>query len=426
MFCVIVLHLCYKRVTKRKTMKKAVAVIYLDELRPKKDGKCSVKVKVTYNRKRKYFATGINLTPDEFEKIMYAKRRTKKQKDLFTKLNYFENKADAIIDKLPVFTFTEFEHHFFEQRDVTNSVSFAFDKYIDQLKNEKRVGTASSYECAKNSLSSFNKSLTFAEVTAELLKKYENWMLQNGKSLTTVGIYIRSLRAVYNDQRIDRSIYPFGEGKGQYKIPRGQNKKKALTISEIGKIYSYPTEQGTTKDRAKDYWVFLYLSNGMNVKDFCLLKWENIEGEFLTFQRAKTKRSNKEQKTIKVALKAETKAIIQKWGQPSLSKQAYIFPHLQEGMTAEREREVYQQLTKLINKYIKQIANEVGINKPVTSYYARHSFATVLKRSGAKVEMISELLGHSSVGITESYLDSFEDEQIQKETDALTIGFKTA
>jgi site-specific recombinase XerD len=95
-------------------------------------------------------------------------------------------------------------------------------------------------------------------------------------------------------------------------------------------------------------------------------------------------------------------------------------------MSEVQRRSTYQGLTKIINKYVKQIAKEVEINKDVTTYYARHSFAAVLKRSGAKIEMISELLGHSSVNVTESYLDSFEKEHIQKETDVLTTGFKKA
>jgi integrase len=162
----------------------------------------------------------------------------------------------------------------------------------------------------------------------------------------------------------------------------------------------------------------------LNVKDFFLLKWGNIEEQMLTYKRAKTQRSNKESKFITVALKPETWEIIKKWGQPSISKDAYIFPHLQKGMTAEKERRTYQQLTELINKNMKKVCTDLKINKNVTTYFARHSFATVLKRSGAKIEMISELLGHSSVDVTENYLDSFEKEQIQKETDVLTIGFK--
>ena len=157
-----------------------------------------------------------------------------------------------------------------------------------------------------------------------------------------------------------------------------------------------------------------------------MLKWSNIDGQMLNYNRAKTQRSRKESRLISVALKPETMDIIKKWGQPSISKDAYIFPHLKPKMGAEGERAIYQQLTKTINKYMKRISSELNLDKEVTTYFARHSFATVLKRSGAKIEMISELLGHSSVDITENYLDSFEREQIQKETDVLTAGFRIA
>lgn len=407
-------------------MKKATRTIYLDELRPKRNGKCSVKIRVTYNRQRKYYSTGVELTPDEYNKIMFGKRRTKEQSECYTELSTFETKAQEAIDSLPIFTFDNFEKGYSEFRDITNSVSFAFDECIEQLKSEARIGTAISYQCAKNSFDNYKKDLTFAEISNTFLKSYEKWMLENGKSKTTVGIYVRSLRAIYNLQSINKSIYPFGEGAGKYKIPTGRNTKKALAFDEIGLIYNYEAPDDSTMQMAKDYWLFLYLSNGMNVKDFCLLKWKNIEGDILTYERAKTQRSNKETKRIQVALKPETWAIIKKWGNPSLSKEAFIFPYLKTGMTPTQERATYQQLTKIINKYMKRISIELGLNKNVTTYFARHSFATILKRSGAKTEMISELLGHSNVGITENYLDSFEKEQIQEQTDVLTSPFKKA
>jgi len=404
-------------------MKLAEASVYLDELRPIKTGESSLKIKISYNRKRKYFSTGIYLFKDEYEQIFYGKRKTPTQKEVFLKAQYLINKADDIIKNLPVFTFNTFEEHFLEERNVQNDVSFAFDKYIKQLKIEGRIGTASSYECAKNSLYQFNKNLTFADLTPNELKKYELWMIKNNKSLTTIGIYLRSLRTIYNLQNIDKSLYPFGEAKNKYSIPHSRNIKKALTIDEVAKIFQYETVSGSVKEMAKDYWIFLYLCNGMNVKDFCLLKWENIDNDILTYTREKTKRSRKDSKPIIISLKPETFDIIKKWGQPSISKNTYIFPHLTNDLTAEREQAIYKQLTKQINKYVNLICKEIGINKNVTTYFARHSFATVLKRSGAKIEMISELLGHSSVDVTESYLDSFEKDQIQKETDHLTTGF---
>lgn len=407
-------------------MKKATVDIYFDEKRPKINGQCSVKIKITFNRKRKYYSTDIDLIPDEFSKVMENKRRTSEQKVLYSKIIHYSDKAQKVIDGLTIFTFDSFEEGYFEQRNIQNSVSFAFDKYIKQLKIESRIGTAVSYECARNSIEGFKKGLTFADITPTFLRKYENSMLQSGKSITTVGIYLRSLRAIFNLQNIDISIYPFGKGKNKYSIPTGKNIKKALTVEEIARIYQFETIPNTNMAMAKDYWLFLYLCNGMNVKDFCLLKWSDIDGEMLTYQRAKTKRSQKESKRISVALKPETWDIIKKWGRPSISKDAFIFPHLKPGMTAEKERAAYQQLTKVINKYMKQLVSELKINKNVTTYFARHSFATVLKRSGKSIEMISELLGHSSVDVTEGYLDSFEKEQIQEQTNVLTAGFKKA
>lgn len=404
-------------------MKTANTEIYLDKGRPKKCGKSSVKIKVTYNRKRKYFSTGIDMLPDDFDKVFYAKRKTQEQKEIKSKIEYFEKKAVEVINILKVFSFDAFENQFLDNRNSTDSVKTAFDEYIKNLKFEDRIGTAVSYECARNSIEDFKKNLTFAEVTPKLLTKYEKWMIGKGNSITTVGIYLRSLRAVYNLQSIDKSVYPFGVGKSKYTIPSSKNIKKALTVREIGMIYNYEAERNSTKEMAKDYWLFLYLCNGMNVKDFCLLKWENITENILSYKRAKTTRSQKESKKISVALKPESIEIMKKWGQPSLNKKAYIFPHIDSKMDAEKKMATYKNLVKLINKYLKQIAIEVGINK-VTTYYARHSFATVLKRSGAKYEMISELLGHSSVSVTESYLDSFENEHIQKETDILTLAFK--
>lgn len=164
----------------------------------------------------------------------------------------------------------------------------------------------------------------------------------------------------------------------------------------------------------------------MNVKDFCLLKWSNISDNIIRYSRAKTKRSQKKQKEITVALKPQSLEIIRKWGQPSINKDAFIFPHLNDKMNEVQKRATHQQLTKIINKYVNQVAKDVGINKKVTTYFARHSFATILKRSGANISMISDLLGHSDVSVTESYLGQFEDDKIQEQTDVLTTAFEKA
>ena len=109
------------------------------------------------------------------------------------------------------------------------------------MREGERIGTASSYECARNSLNNFAEELKFADKTPDLLCKYEKWMLKKDKSVTPVGIYIRSLRTLFNnaidDGLINKEYYPFGKKK--YEIPTSNNIKKALNLKDIGSIFHY-------------------------------------------------------------------------------------------------------------------------------------------------------------------------------------------
>jgi integrase len=308
--------------------------------------------------------------------------------------------------------------------EAADSIKAGFERHIQELKIQKQIGTAVSYETALKSIEGFKAGLRYADITVTFLKRYEAAMLEAGKKSTTVGFYLRSLRTIMNKADIDRKLYPFGTGKNKYTIPTGCNIKKALTLDEISRIYYYETEARTTKAMAKDYWIFSYLCNGLNVKDLCLLKWKNIEGDSLQYERAKTSRTKREKKPIEVSLKPEAKAIISRWGQPAINPEAYIFPHLNKSMTAERERDVIKQLTKNINKYMKLIAAELKINREVTTYFARHSYSTVMRNSGASTSYISQALGHSNEKVTQNYLAGFEQEAIHKATEALTAFVK--
>ena len=246
-------------------------------------------------------------------------------------------------------------------------------------------------------------------------------MLEKGRSITTVGIYLRTLRAVFNEaiyrKLISAEYYPFS--KRRYLMPTGKNVKKALPLAEIGKIFHY--EPKTDQEaKAKAFWLFSYFANGMNMTDVANLKFKNISGEFINFERAKTIRSMRSNpKVISAYITDELKAIIKKWGNWDTSKDNYIFPILSVGLTSSQQRERIKDFIWRVNKALKSIAEDLGIDKSLTTYTARHSFSTVLKRSGASIEFISESLGHSSVKTTSYYLDSFEDDRKKEYARAL-------
>ncbi len=250
-------------------------------------------------------------------------------------------------------------------------------------------------------------------------------MLQDGNSLTTVGIYIRPLRALFNQAIRDGIIapesYPFG--KGRYQIPAGRNVKKALSLNDIEKIFKHPVQEGSTEQWARDLWVFSYLCNGINVKDIARLRYHNIGNEVIEFVRAKTEHTTRKNlKPVLAVLTSEIKTIINRWGQKPATPHRYVFSILPEEVTAKRERALIQQATKTINLYCRRIAEAAGITQDITTYTARHSFASVLKRSGVSTEFISESLGHSDLKTTENYLAAF-DESVKKEHAAKLTAF---
>ncbi|HUZ57734.1 MAG TPA: hypothetical protein VMU83_03025, partial [Hanamia sp.] len=97
---------------------------------------------------------------------------------------------------------------------------------------------------------------------------------------------------------------------------------------------------GSVNDMCRDYWIFIYLCNGLNVKDLCLLTYKNIQDDFIVFNRAKTIRSRRSNtEPIRIALKDDSKRIIAKWGQHELSQDTYVFPHLKPAMTPQKQRD---------------------------------------------------------------------------------------
>lgn len=390
--------------------------IILDKRVQRKDGTFAVKLRITFNREQKYFPLGQHLLEEDWDKTQSLKARAEhKEMQLF--FNKVEQKAQDIIKDLDPFTFTAFDKAFNNKTDKAKDVFSYLESYMEQLDKEGRSGTASSYKCAYNSFKSFinskkRKYLPFGEITPEWLQSYENWMITSGKSLTSTGIYLRSLRTIINmaieDGIFSQEFYPFGKRK--YTIPAGRNVKKALTIQEIKAIVNFETKT-SAEQKAKDIWMLSYLCNGANMKDLAQLRWSDLDSKRIVFVRAKTARTTKsDTKPIVVMRMLEIDTIISKWGIPSNDKNDYIFGVISKKDNPNTQLMRVRQFIKNTNTYMKRIGEKLNLELKLTTYSARHSFATVLKRSGAPIEFISESLGHKDLKTTESYLDSFEED----------------
>lgn len=384
---------------------------FLDASRPNSDGKCLVKLNVYHKPDKKRYGTGVHLTKQEWEKLNSSNLKNEHLKEVKESLNAAYGRATKIIKELTPFSFIRFEELFFEKvtQNQTRNLTYWFEKYIQELKENGQIGTANSYNTTINSLNEFKKGLSLQDITPNLLKSYEKHLLDKNKSVSTVGIYLRQLRSILNQAiaagALSADLYPFRK----YEIPSGRNVKKALSESEIKKLLNHkPVKKDLEK--ALDFWLFSYLCNGMNFADIIELKPENISNNILQFVRQKTKRTKKKDlRPITVGLNQRAIQIIKKWKNTDPSN-PYLFPILEPNLNPVTAKHRCKRFIKWVNKRMEIIAGDLEINQKIGTYAARHSFSTVLKRKGVSTEFIKESLGHSSAVTTENYLDSFTDD----------------
>jgi integrase/recombinase XerD len=202
-------------------IKYAVAQIWIGNRCKCNDGKYIVQIRVTYNRKQKYYSTGVKIDKSTFDKVMFGLKKLSSEKETFNLLSAFLNKAEECIKKIEYFNFENFVNVYSQKRSAT--LEDAYKTYIAELTANNQTGSASNYSCSIKSLLSFKKDLNFDDIDVPFLKKYQQFMLQNGKSITTVGFYLRPLQCILNrainNQKITLNQNPFGKGK--YSIPKG-------------------------------------------------------------------------------------------------------------------------------------------------------------------------------------------------------------
>lgn len=394
---------------------------YIEKTKPNTEGKCPIKMVLYYSPNKKRYATNCSVTINEWEKINGSNLKDAELKKIKINLETRRIKAEKVIEKLQPFSFVAFEEMYFGNVPTSKntSLNFWFNNYIENLKSNGNIGTAISYKTTINSINQFKKNLHLQDITPNFLNEYEKHLTDNGKSTSTVGIYMRQLRAIIN-KAIDEGLllqekYPFKK----YEIPSGQNIKKALSNDDLKKLLDYKPKK-KDEEKALDFWIFSYLCSGINFADIIELRPSNISGNHLAFIRAKTKNTKKKDlRPIKVGLNPRALQIINKWKNKDADN-PYLFPILEPNLPALTIKHRCQRFIKWVNKRMEIIRLDLGIEQKIGTYAARHSFSTTLKRKGVSTEFISESLGHSSVLITANYLDSFTDETKLEFTNLLT------
>ena len=369
-------------------------------------------IRVCKDRKMKYQSLGISILPKYWD--FKANKPTSKcpNKEYIERL--IAEKVKVYTDKVIEFKSQEKEFTATSLMEKVNkpvkrkTVQEVFNQYIQELESANRLRYADMYKCTMHSLIKFNKHLDipFSDMDTIWLKRYEVWLQSQGLAINTLGTRFRHLRVIYNfaiEEKIVKSeYYPFNS----FKVSKlsQTTAKRSIQKDEILSVLNY---QGQTplECLAIDLFTFSYLAAGINFGDIARLTKDNILENRLIYIRKKT------QKQIKVSLQEQAIKLIQKYSMPD---NPYLFPILSSFHKTEQQKvnRIHKIIAK-VNKSLKEIGERLNIPIDLTTYVARHSFATVLKRSGVNTSLICEALGHSSERVTQIYLDSFGNDQME-------------
>lgn len=288
---------------------------------------------------------------------------------------------------------------------LTKEVSlFSFwHNVIAQLKQLGKVRTAETYTATLKSFMKFqnNQDVPLDGIISDMMLLYEAHLKAKGVRMNTISFYMRIFRAVYNravEKGLTTQQNPFRH------VYTGVDKtvKRAIPIKDIKTLKDMDLSMNSTLDFTRDMFMFSFYTRGMSFVDMAYLKKSDIKNGVLTYRRRKTG----QELTIKwEKCMAE---IVAKYPE---NKTDFLLPIIKE---QGNERKQYDNALHLVNYHLKDLSERLKLQRPLTMYVARHSWASAAKAKNVPLSVISEGMGHDSEATTQIYLASLETSVVDK------------
>ena len=384
-----------------------------------KNGEHPLMIRICKNGKKKFKSLGISVHPNHWDFQTNRPKPKCPNRELILK-TMLEKEAEF---QKEILELNSMQKEYTASSLIDSRISQTKLKTVEEFYNEliknyqktEQLGNARTYKYSLGSIIRFwgRGDLLFSDIDAHWLKKYEQWLIDCKCTEVTMSFIFRTLRSAYNKaieaKCVPKSSYPFD----LYKVSKFDisTEKRAISKDAIKKVMEMDLSgEHFDIQFSRDIFIFSYLCGGINFTDICSLKFSNLIDNKLIYFRKKTK------KKISTPLSKEAMQIIQRYAASQDNPNNYIFPIL-DVATHRTELQKHNRIHKILGKVnpsLKKVAKLAGVNANLTTYVARHSFATVLKNSGVNIALISETLGHSDIATTQIYLDSFENSQIDE------------
>ena len=293
-----------------------------------------------------------------------------------------------------------------------NLISFMKD-VADGLRESGNYGTAHIYRSSMRAVISFHGSgnLPFRKVNQEFLKNFETYLRGKDCSWNTVSTYMRTLRAVYN-RAVDRHLAPYVPHHFRYVyIGTRADRKRALDKEDMERLMAKLPNQlySGIRDlqRTRAFFLLMFMLRGIPFVDLAYLKKRDIEGNVLTYRRRKTGRM------LTVTLLPEAMKLIRQYMNTDPAS-PYLFSLIASKEGTEEAYREYQLALRYFNSQLVILKGVLGLTADLSSYTARHTWATMAYYSEVHPGIISEAMGHSSITVTETYLKPFKNKKIDE------------
>ncbi|WP_029327907.1 site-specific integrase [Bacteroides sp. 14(A)] len=305
-----------------------------------------------------------------------------------------------------------------ERKNAKDDLRLYMPEVIEMLKREGKFPAMHVYACTLRSYEKFcaeerypkntTASLSMQEIfTPERLKEYEDWLAGQQSSPNTISTYMRTLQAVYN-----RWMSPGIEGynpvlfKDVYTKVESRT-KRALTAEQMEQLRNTDFSVLTLRQQqVLTYFLLMFMLRGMPFIDLAHLRKSDLRNRRITYRRHKTG------KLMVVDVPPDAMRLLQKYRDKTDSE--YLFPLLHGGLFMEEHHHRYQETLRHFNRELARLMKQLLPGVSVSSYTARHTWATIAYHSGVPVGLISQSLGHSSIRVTMTYLKPFDAEVIDR------------
>jgi integrase len=281
------------------------------------------------------------------------------------------------------------------------------EKLIEELIRVKRDGTAHVYMSTLNRVKGFleGKDIPFHQLTPEWLIRFERKLLADQLTWNTISTYMRTLRSVYN-QAVDCNAAPY--------VPRLFSKvytgvdgkvKRAVKPETMRKLMAESSVLSPQQAFSRDIFVLLFLFRGMSFVDLAYLRRCDLQGNVITYRRHKTGRR------LTIVVEKEAMEIIRRNANADPDS-PFLFPIIKQ--PGREEYRQYVNMLRMLNYRLLQVARMLKLKEHISTYTARHTWATTAIRQNYNPSLICDAMGHSSVKVTETYFKSFREEDINK------------